>query len=186
MGKRAGRPFRSWRTSPEKAWKYPELEYGNAGSSIAALVLDCDKPRAMACGLFELPPPNWIVRRPANNHAHVAWTLAEPVHRYPAARVDPLRYFAGIAEYFAFATDADASYAGVLAHNPACRPKSPYKTTWGGMGPYTLDQLARVIRSIGSRLLSGRQALAGTSICSRPGCAGPVGGQTSICRCCLR
>ena len=89
MGKRAGRPFRSWRTSPEKAWKYPELEYGTAGSSIAALVLDCDKPRAMACGLFELPPPNWIVRRPANNHAHVAWTLAEPVHRYPAARGRP-------------------------------------------------------------------------------------------------
>ena len=34
---------------------------------------------------------------------------------------------------------------GVLAHNPACRFKSPYRTTWGREAPYTLDQLATVI-----------------------------------------
>ena len=76
LGKPPGRPFSSFRTTPAKAWRYPELEYGNAGSSIAALVLDCDDPHKMGLGLPDLPPPNWIVRRPANNHAHLTWTLA--------------------------------------------------------------------------------------------------------------
>ena len=145
LGKRPGQPFASFRTSPEWAWRFPEVEYGNAGSSFAALVLDCDDPRKMGLGLSDLPPFNWLVERPANDHAHVVWALAEPVHRYPEARAEPLRYFAGIAEYYAFATNADASYAGVLAHNPACRFKSPYRTTWGREAPYTLDQLATVI-----------------------------------------
>ena len=145
LGKRSSGLLASFRTSPEWAWRFPEVEYGNAGSSFAALVLDCDDPRKMGLGLSDLPPFNWLVERPANDHAHVVWTLAKPVHRYPAARVEPLRYFARIAEYYAFATNADASYTGVLAHNPACRFKSPYRTTWGREAPYTLDQLASII-----------------------------------------
>ena len=144
-GKRKGRPFRSWRTSPRKAWRFPELEYGNAGSSVAALVLDCDKPSALAQGMADLPPPNWTVWRMSNCHAHVAWTLADPVHRYPAARVEPLRYLANIADYYASAVGADPGYAGVLAHNPAPRLKTPYRTVWGREKPYSLDQLASVI-----------------------------------------
>ena len=145
LGKRSSRPFVAFRTSPADAWRYPELEYGNAGSSIAALVLDCDDPRKMGLGLPDLPPPNWIVRRPANNHAHVVWTLAEPVHRHVAAKIEPLRYFASVAEYYAHAVGADPGYTGLLGHNPACRFKSPYRTTWGREAPYTLDQLATVI-----------------------------------------
>ncbi len=90
LGKRPGRPFTSWRTSPQRAWSFPEVEYGNAGSSVAALVLDCDDPEAMRRGLVDLPDPNWIVRRVATHHAHPAWALATPVHRYPAARPGPL------------------------------------------------------------------------------------------------
>ena len=145
FGKRPGQPYASFRTSPEWAWRFPEVEYGNAGSSFAALVLDCDDPRKMGLGLPDLPPFNWLVERPANDHAHVVWALAEPVHRYPEARAEPLRYFAGIAEYHAFSTNADASYAGVLAHNPAPLFKGPYRTTWGREEPYALDQLASVI-----------------------------------------
>ena len=145
FGKRKGRPVTSFRTSPRKAWRYPELEYGNAGSSFAALVLDCDKPSAMARGLFELPPPNWTVWRMANRHAHVCWTLDRPVHRYPAARPEPLRFLAHVADYYAHAVGADPSYSGVLAHNPAPLFKSPYTTTWGREAPYTLDELATVI-----------------------------------------
>ena len=145
FGKRPGRPFASFRTTPAKAWRFPEVEYANAGSSIAALVLDCDTPAALARGLPDLPPPNWTVWRTANDHAHVCWTLAKPVHRYPAARVEPLRYLADVADYYAHAVGADPAYAGVLAHNPACRFKSPYRTTWGREAPYTLDQLATVI-----------------------------------------
>ena len=145
FGKQAGKPFRSWRTSPKKAWKFPELEYGNAGSSFAALVLDCDKPSTLARGLSDLPQPNWTVWRRRNNHAHVCWTLAQPVHKYPAARVEPLRYLANVADYYAHAVGADPSYAGVLVHNPVSRFKSPFKTIWGREKPYTLDQLASVI-----------------------------------------
>ena len=134
MGKRAGRPFRSWRTSPEKAWKYPELEYGNAGSSIAALVLDCDKPRAMACGLFELPPPNWIVRRPANNHAHVAWTLAEPVHRYPqheSTRCDTSPGSPNISPLPQTRTRAMPGCSPTTRHAAPSRPTRRFGAAWG-------------------------------------------------------
>ena len=131
--------------SPEKAWRYAEVEYGNAGSSVAALVLDCDKPSAMARGLFELPPPNWTVWRRRNHHAHVCWTLDQPVHRYPTARIEALRWLAYVADYFAHAVGADPGYAGVLAHNPMSIYRSPYQTTWGREEPYTLDQLASVI-----------------------------------------
>ena len=144
-GKCLGRAFVSFRTSPAKAWRFPEIEYGNAGSAVAALVLDCDQPAALARGLPSLPPPNWTVWRPANDHAHVVWTLANPVHRYPAAREHPLKYLASIAEYFAHSTGADIAYNGVLAHNPAPRYKSEYKTTWGPAAPYTLDHMASVI-----------------------------------------
>ena len=117
-GKQPGRPYTSFRTTPEKAWRFPEVEYGNAGSSIAALVLDCDRPAELRRGLPELPDPSWIVWRPANDHAHVCWTLAKPVHRYSAARFQPLRYLAGIADYYAQAVGADPGYAGMRAHNP--------------------------------------------------------------------
>ena len=43
------------------------------------------------------------------------------------------------------AVGADPGYTGLLGHNPACRFKSPYRTTWGREAPYTLDQLATVI-----------------------------------------
>ena len=145
LGKRSGRPFTSYRMPPNRAWSFPEVEYGNAGSGIAALVLDCDNPEAMRRGLADLPDPNWIVWRVANGHAHLAWALAVPIHRYPAARSEPLRYVASIADYYATATGADPGYAGVLAHNPTMPGDSPYRTTWGRREPYLLDELASVI-----------------------------------------
>ena len=144
-GKRPGRPFSSFRTSPAKAWRYPELEYGKAGSSYAALVLDCDDPAALKRGMGDLPDPNWIVWRLSNHHAHVAWTLANPVHQHATSRLEPLRYLAWIAEYYAHAVGADPGYAGVLAHNPAPRYRTEYSTTWGCRTPYTLGDLANVI-----------------------------------------
>ena len=135
LGKRPGRPYTSFRTSPQKAWRFSEVEYGSAGSSIAALVLDCDKPDALRRGLPDLPDPNWSVWRPANDHAHLCWTLAEPVHRYPAARPEPLRLLAHVGDYYAHAVGADPGYTGVLAHNPASIYRSPYQTTWGREAP---------------------------------------------------
>ena len=96
-------------------------------------------------GICDLPPYSWLVLRPANDHGHIAWCLDKPVHRYPAAGIEPLQYLAGIAEYYAHAVGADPAYSGVLAHNPAPLFKGPYRTTWGREQPYTLDQLASVI-----------------------------------------
>ena len=146
LGKRPGRAFASFRTTPAKAWRFPELEYANAGSSYAALVLDCDNPAALKRGLSDLPQPNWIVWRAANDHAHISWALAKPVHRHSAAKVEPLRYFAAVAEYYTAAVGADPGYAGVLSHNPAPKYRdSKFSTTWGRRDPYTLDELATVI-----------------------------------------
>ena len=146
LGKQPGRPFNSFRTTPKRAWSYPEVEYANAGSSYAALVLDCDDPAALKRGMSDLPDPNWIVWRAANDHAHVAWTLANPVHRHSAAKVEPLRYFAAVAEFYTAAIGADPRYHGVLAHNPTPRYReSEFSTTWGRKDPYTLGELASVI-----------------------------------------
>ena len=75
-GKRPGYPYTTFRTTPERAWNFPELEYGNAGSSVAALVLDCDNPADLRRGLPDLPAPHWVVSRSANDHAHVCWSGA--------------------------------------------------------------------------------------------------------------
>lgn len=120
---KADAPYSSWRVSPKKAWSFPQLEYANAGSSWAAMVLDCDDPSKMGLGLSDLPPPNWTVTRISNGHAHVAWTLASPVHKYSAAKIEPQRYFAAIADYYAGTVGADPGYAGLLAHNPGEIPQ---------------------------------------------------------------
>ncbi len=146
LGKRPGQPVASFRTSPQKAWRYPAIEYGRAGANIAALVLDCDDPPKLQAGLADLPPPNWIVRRVANDHAHATWTLAKPVHRYPDARLEPLEYLAAVGDYYAAAVGADPGFAGVLCHNPTPRYRSDeFATTWGREVPYSLDDLASVI-----------------------------------------
>ena len=108
-------------------------------------MLDCDYPGALKRGMAGLPQPNWVVWRLSNHHAHVAWTLANPVHRHATSRLEPLRYFAWIAEYYTAAVAADPGYAGVLSHNPEPRYRTEFSTTWGRRDPYELGELATVI-----------------------------------------
>lgn len=146
LGKRPGQAFSSWRTSPKKAWRFPSLEYANAGASYAVIVCDCDDRRRWGVGLAELPPPNWIVRRQSNDHAHIAWCLADPVHRYPEAEFEPLDYLAWVSGYYTATLGADAGYASVLSHNPAPRYRQDeFTTEWGSREPYSLSALANVI-----------------------------------------
>ena len=70
----------------------------------------------------------------------IAWCLEKPVHKYPVAHLEPLRYLKWVAEYYARTVGADPGYSGILAHNPAPCFRSPYRTTWGREEPYTLDQ----------------------------------------------
>ena len=146
MGKAPGRAFTSYRVSPSRAWSFPEIELARAGSSIAALVLDCDNPKAMAMGMADLPEPNWTTWRTSNHHAHPAWALETPVHQYPQARIRPLQHLARIGDFYTQAVGADPGYAGVLSHNPCPRYRDTvFTTTWGREAPYTLSQLAEVI-----------------------------------------
>ena len=143
-GKKPDGTFACFRVRPVDAWDYPEIQYGHAGSSHAALLLDCDNPSRWRPALGHLPPPNWIVWRPANDHAHVVWTLKTPVYCHNAARTYPLGYLMHIAEFYATATGSDPGYTGTMAHNPVANDPS-FKTDWGREKPYTLDELLSAI-----------------------------------------
>ncbi len=145
-GKQNGKAFASFRTTPDKAWHFPSLEYANAGSSVAAIVLDCDNPDAFASGLPSECPPNWRVIRESNGHFHAAWTLRDPVHRYPQARQEPLSLLKDCTEFLAASVKADPGFNGVLCHNPAPRFKMDgFKVAWGRQEPYRLQEIADVI-----------------------------------------
>ncbi len=147
-GKREGKPMRSWRTAPSKAWRYPSVQYGHAGSAVAAIVLDCDdsaaRANAIECG--QVPLPNWQTFRIANGHAHVVYALAAPVHRHSKAALEPLRELSRIEDYYLQTTGADTGYNGLLAHNPVPLLYYPeLETVWGREEPYSLEELAEVI-----------------------------------------
>lgn len=145
-GKTADDAPKSWRVPPAKAWRWPAVQYADAGASFAAIALDCDEPQKLAAGLWELPPPSWTIRRRRNENAHVVWCLEEPVHKHRSAKIGPLLYLANTAEYYAQKCGADPGYSGILAHNPAPHFRSDeFETTWGREAPYSLDELASVI-----------------------------------------
>ena len=136
----------SWRTSPALAWTKPYLEI-NAANSYPAVILDCDDRETVVDAIQDgvLPEPNWIVTNLKSGYHHVAWCLAAPVHRYPEARIPPLRYFRRIAERMGQLADADPGYAGVLTRNPMAAADPHTRTTWLAREPYSLDVLAKVL-----------------------------------------
>ena len=147
-GKTKSGKFHSFRTSPAEAWNFLELQYADSGSSYVALVMDCDRPELWRPAIIgnSVPLPNWIVERLANGHAHLVYTLTNPVHRYPSASQAALDYFSHISEYYREALGADPGYNGILAHNPEPqRKQDQYETRYILKEPYTLGELAQVI-----------------------------------------
>ena len=148
VGARTPDGVRSWRSSPERAWGYPLVEWGRAGSSYAALMLDCDSresiERIASCsmGAGELPTPNVTMTRRASGHVHAAWILGTPVHRGATAREKPRWLFGRVGEYYTVTAGADTGYVGVLAGNPT---HTDYASAYPRDAPYGLGDLARVI-----------------------------------------
>ena len=148
VGARTPAGVRSWRSTPDRAWGHPLVEWGRAGSSYAALILDVDDREAVerihaaAMGAGPVPTPNVTATRKASGHVHAAWLLGTPVHRGASAREKPLRLFGRVAEYFTSALGADIGFAGVLASNPI---HADYLTAYPRAEPYGLLELARVI-----------------------------------------
>ena len=144
MGQAANH-YTSGRTSPQRAWQFNEVEYGNAGAVQAALILDIDDPDSFFKA--DLPPANLRVYRPSSGKCHAIWTLEKPVHRYSSARRGPIDNLARIAEFYTHEAGADLGYAGILAHNPDVQgvEEQPYETVRGVVRPYSLRHLAEVI-----------------------------------------
>ena len=150
-GKRSDGRMHSWRTTPEKAWGYPLLEWGRTATSTAALILDLDSREGIergmvtALGYGDLPRPSVTIEREESGHLQAAWLLRRAVHRYPGARSKPQQLLSRIAEFYAEHLQADRGYVGVLASNPV---HGDYSSTWrddaNGLG-FDLPALAAAI-----------------------------------------
>ena len=140
---------RSWRTSPEKAWEHPLVEWPRTANSYCSLVLDCDSRESqelaldvIEVGSLNLPRPNIAARRSASGHLQLGWNLRTPVHRGESARPRPLNAFARITEYYTAKLKADRNYVGVLSYNPV---HGDYQTIFPHSAPYDLAELAKPI-----------------------------------------
>ena len=148
VGKRTKSGVRSWRTSPDRAWAFPLVEWVRTGNSFAAVGFDCDSREAVeraaaSCmGAGELPTPNCYATRTASGHAQVFYLLDHPVHRGEQARAKPLTYLARVSEFYRATLGADSGYTGVLSSNPV---HGDYQTSYPRAEPYALTDLARVI-----------------------------------------
>lgn len=140
-----------WRTTTRRptatAWRdWPEIEL-RTPNSFPVLVLDCDTEPQDYWGVArsgKVKPPNWIVSRGPNGHAHIVYCLVRPVLRGTHARLSPLRALGRIAEFYRWRYNADTGYVGVLTHNPTHPQYAPF-TTWNRKRPYTLAELAAPI-----------------------------------------
>ena len=84
----AGGGVRSWRTSPEKAWEHPLVEWPRTANSYCSVVLDCDSRESqelaldvIEVGSLDLPRPNIAALRSVSGHVQLGWNLRTPVHR---------------------------------------------------------------------------------------------------------
>ena len=93
----------------------------------------------------EVPCPSWVTHRDTGG-CHPAWCLSSPVLRGAGARERPLKLLARVSEYMGQVVGADASYNGVLSHNPMVPDQGQnLKTDWMRKRPYSLAELAEVI-----------------------------------------
>ena len=139
----------SFRVHAADAWSYPSLELRSAGAW-PALILDCDGTTGYSRLMTavedrEVPCPSWVTHRDTGG-CHPAWCLSSPVLRGAGARQRPLKLLARVSEYLGQVVGADASYNGVLSHNPMVPDQGQnLKTDWMRKRPYSLDELAEVI-----------------------------------------
>ena len=161
------------RTTPRKAWRYPELEWTQTSNRIVAVALDVDDMDAFLEARLAFdetgvgaPEPSVIIMRRANGHAHVVYLLADPVfvgasggwRRALTARVAPsgvagvngnaVKQLCRVEAWLVETTGADPSYPAMMAHNPMRTrhaPKREWLTEWGRRKAYTLGELSKAI-----------------------------------------
>jgi hypothetical protein len=111
----------------------------NGPTNLCFLPFDIDrKHAAFAWEEANLPAPNIIAVNPQNGHAHIIYTLANPVHALAQSRSAPLRYLADIERGMIRRLEADPRYSGLIAKNPMA---TRWRTQWLAPFPYRLDAL---------------------------------------------
>jgi hypothetical protein len=65
-----------------------------------------------------LPAPTLICVNPDNGHAHLAYLLSTPVHRFRSSARRPLEWFADIERGYRRRLGADTAFNGVILKNP--------------------------------------------------------------------
>lgn len=65
-----------------------------------------------------LAPPNLFIQNPKNGHAHVAYSLNNPVHLNKSSSQKPIRFAGALDAAYRAEMDADRGYAGLIMKNP--------------------------------------------------------------------
>ena len=140
--------IRCWRTSPERAWGYPLVEWTRTGNSYTALAFDIDSRLSLellagaSMGSSTIPTPNISIFRQRTGHAQAVYTLRRPVLRGPRAKPSPLAVLGRCSEWLLTALSADAGFAGVLVSNPV---HDDYDVRWLRTRGYSLDEIREFI-----------------------------------------
>jgi len=91
----------------------------NHPNSVNHLVFDIDRPLAvLAWEDTNCPAPTWAAVNPSNGHAHLGYSLADPVQWNPDSSRKAQRYASAISVAMGRKLGADPGYAGALTKNP--------------------------------------------------------------------
>ena len=141
-GRDPGGVIQSFRTDPARAWRYALVEHRGGGHH-AGVLLDCDAPYDHVLAAIDdhrIPRPSVAIVRRSNGHSALAWFTDPPIHRYPEARLAPLKLLARVSEYIATVVGADPGYSGVLFRNATAVDRARFLTELGH--GFTLAELA--------------------------------------------
>jgi len=104
------------------------------------LAFDVDRPDAGAAWIdSNAPRPSFVIKNPANGHAHYLYVLESAVCTTSAARLAPLRYLEAIERAIRHELDADVGYSGLIIKNPIHKH---WQTIVSNAVPYSLADLA--------------------------------------------
>lgn len=96
---------------------YPYIQINRPGM-VSWLIFDLDHANSLIWEEKGLPPPNFMVRNPANGHCHLYYAI-EPVCTSEAARQAPIAYMRAIYAAMALELEADQEYRnGSVAKTP--------------------------------------------------------------------
>lgn len=89
-----------------------------------------------------LPPPNLIIRRRSNGHAHLVYLLRTWVRTDGLRGWKEVRFATAVDRAYTAALHADTSYAGRFQHNPL---SAEWDVREGRAEPYSLGELAQFV-----------------------------------------